>query len=50
MFGADGASTDVVCDVCTSARSVECLSCLCLHLLHPLMDSVQVRKGMVKEF
>ena len=50
MFGADCALMDVVSYVCIDARPVDCLSCQCLHLLHPLVGSIQVSKGMVEEF
>ena len=50
MLGADSALTDIVCYVCIKVGPVDCLSCLCLHLLHPLVGSVQVSKGMVKKF
>ena len=50
MLGADGALTDIICYVCINARPVSCLSCLCLHLLHPLVGSIQVIEGTVKVF
>ena len=50
MFGADGISVDVICYICVKAGPIYCLSCLCLHLLHPLVSSMQVRKGTVEEF
>ena len=50
VLGTDGASADVICYICVNAGSVYCISCLCLHLLYPLVGSMQVSKGMVKEF
>ena len=50
MLGADGALMDVVYYVCIDAGPVDCLSCLCLHFLHPLVGSMQVTKGTFKEF
>ena len=49
MLGAGGALTDIVCDVCIDAGQVDCLSHLCLHLLNPLVDSMQVSKNLVEK-
>ena len=45
-----GTFVDVICYICIDAGPVYCLSCLCLHLLHPLVGSVQVSEGTVEEF
>ena len=50
MFCIYVAPSDVIGDVSINAGPINCLYCLCLHLLHPLLCSVEVSKGMVKEF
>ena len=50
VFCAFGAPSDVIGNVIIDAGPIICLSCLCLHLLHPLVCSVEVSKGVVKEF
>ena len=50
VLGADGELTDVICNVCIDAGPINCLSCMCLHLLHPLMGSLQIGEGTVEEF
>ena len=39
---ADSALADIICYVCVDARPVDVLSCLCLHLLHPMVGSIHI--------
>ena len=48
VLGADSALVHVTGYICINAWPVNCLSCLCLHLIYPLVGSVQVSKGAVK--
>ena len=50
MLGADSALADIICYIGINARPVYCPSCWCLHLLYPLVGSIYVSEGMVKEF
>ena len=50
MLSADCASADIISYFSIYARPIYCLSCLHLHLVYPLMCSVQVGKGMMEEF
>ena len=43
------APLDVVNDICINARPVKCLSGLGLHLLHPLMCTVEVSEGPIEK-
>ena len=48
-MSADSVLVDIICYVSVNAGPVYCLSCLCLHLLHPQVGPVQVSNGTVKE-
>ena len=50
VFSAHGGPSDVVSDVSIDAGPIDFLSCLCLHLLHPLLCTLEVSKGTVEEF
>ena len=50
VFIADSAVAGIVTYVSIYARPVHCLSCLCLHLVYPLMCSMQASKGVMEEF
>ena len=48
VLGADSALVDVISYICINSRPVHYLSCLCLHLIYCLVDSMQVSKGAVE--
>ena len=50
VLGAASASADIICYICINVGPVYCLSCLCLHPLHPYVGSMQVIEGMGEEF
>ena len=50
VLSADCAPADIVCYVSIYARTIHCPSCLCLHLVYPLMCSMQVGKGAIDKF
>ena len=50
VLSVDCAPADIVSYVSIYARPIHCLSHLCLHLVYPLMCSMQVSKGMIEKF
>ena len=50
MLSADSALADIVDYICINVWPVHCLPCLCLHLVYPLVGSVQVSKSTVEWF
>ena len=49
MLGAYGAPFDIIDDICINVGPVNCLTGLGLHLLYPLVCTVEVSEGSVKE-
>ena len=49
MLSTYGTPSDIIDNVSIDARPIDCLSCLCLYLLFPLVCAVEVSRGTVKE-